>query len=376
MPGEAQASIRGIQSIPSITEINVRSGPGTNHSLIFQVPVGMSGLNLLEIGPDEEENSQTGKLYQWFKLLFHGGAIGWVRDDLLTLQGDARAWGYPDLLQPTWAFDLAHSSTQAPVGLTGSEIQPIGERELVEQPEVIPFTPAMQDLDRVRSLAFLITSIFEGRGYASYNNYDAGIVSYGFIQFTLASGALWRVIDVYMKQANSPLIDQFRQYIGRVQQRDPSLRHDVQFRDLLINAANERPMQTAQDIVATEGFWQAVVDGYITHRQLKMPLSWALLFDMGVNFGVNHGFVRLAEKNLGVQPRSVPGENGITEAQLITEVARLRKISHDRQAERDNLPGLKVRGDFWNDLTTQQDWGLTGDGQKLVVKGRMIETTQ
>lgn len=378
MPGEAQVSIRGIPSIPSITEINVRSGPGTNHSLIFQVPVGMSGLTLLDIQPDAEEKSQNDKLYLWFKLEFHGGAIGWVRDDLLLLQGDARAWGYPDLTQLTWAFELTRTSEESSESdnpTSGNPtIQPIGERTPITIPEVMPFTPAPQDLDRVRSLAFMITSTFEGTGYASYNNFDAGIVSYGFIQFTLASGSLWRVIDIYMRRANSPLTDQFRQYMGRIQQRDPSLRHDVQFRDLLLNAAKERPMQIAQEQVATEGYWQAVVDGYIVHRELQMPLSWALLFDMGVHFGVNHGFVRLAEKNLGVQPRSIPGQNGITEAQLITEVARLRKQSHDRQAERDNLPGLSVRGDFWHSLVTSQDWGLMGDGQKLIVKGRNIQT--
>lgn len=373
MPGETQVSIRGIPSIPSITEINVRSGPGTNHSLIFQVSVGMSGLTLLDVQPDTEEKTQNNKLYQWFKLEFHGGAIGWVRDDLLLLQGDARTWGYPDLTQPTWAFELTRTSEGA-TEPNSIAIQPIGKHQPTTAPEIMPFTPAPQDLDRVRSLAFMITSTFEGTGYASYNNYDAGIVSYGFIQFTLASGSLWRVINVYMQHANSPLVDQFRQYMGRIQQRDPSLRHDVQFRDLLLNAAKERPMQIAQEQAATEGYWQAVVDGYISHRDLQMPLSWALLFDMGVHFGVNHGFVRLAEKNLGVQPRSIPGHNGITEAQLITEVAKLRKQSHDRQAQQDNLPGLSVRGDFWHALVTNQDWGLLGDGQKLLVKSRTIQT--
>jgi hypothetical protein len=235
------------------------------------------------------------------------------------------------------------------------------------------FTPVHEDLARVRSLAFMITSAFEGTGYAAYNNFDAGIVSYGFIQFTLASGSLARVLDVYIRRANSHNAEQLRQFMGRVQQRDASLRHDVTFRDLLFAAAKEPPMKMAQEQVAEEGYWKQVVEGYILHRDLQMPLSWALLFDMGVNFGVNHGFVRLAEKNLGVQPRSKPGENGITEDQLLTEVARLRKISHDRQAARDNLPGLRVRGDFWVERIMQQDWNLNGNGSHLHVNGRLIE---
>jgi len=71
--------------------------------------------------------------------------------------------------------------------------------------------------------------------------------------------------------------------------------------------------------------------------------------------------VRAVEKELGVPSRSKPGENGITEIQLTTEIVKLRKLSHDRQAERDNLPGLKLRGDFWMDRVNQNDWGFNGD---------------
>jgi hypothetical protein len=131
-------------------------------------------------------------------------------------------------------------------------------------------------------------------------------------------------------------------------------------------------MIDAQHSVAAS-FWKAVVDGYIVSRGLKYPLTWALLFDMGVNFGVNHGFVRLAEQDLGVAPRSRPGTNGITEEQLTTYVAQLRKRSHDRQAERDNLPGLRRRGDFWMEMVSKGDWYLQGDDAGNVFpKGRPI----
>jgi hypothetical protein len=116
-----------------------------------------------------------------------------------------------------------------------------------------------------------------------------------------------------------------------------------------------------------------VQTGYIQHREMTLPLTWALLFDMGVNFGTSHGFVRLAEKELGVAPRSKPGENGITEQQLMTRVAELRKKSHDRQAERDNLPGLRVRGDFWMDLINRGDWGMSGTPNgNFNINGRII----
>ena len=71
---------------------------------------------------------------------------------------------------------------------------------------------------------------------------------------------------------------------------------------------------------------------------------------MGVNFGVNHGFVRLAEKDLGVPSRSNPAVTGLGEEQLTTYVAQLRKRSHDRQAAKTGYVGLSNRGNFWMKL--------------------------
>jgi len=379
MPGEALVSVRGLPQFPSIKEVNVRSGPGTGHALAFKVPVGMSGLSILNVAPDEAGHQLNGKTYQWFQLRFHGGAVGWVRDDLIWLEGDARAWGYPDLHERTYAFALerqqaapepAHGGGHAPVG-TRSNVPPAPPAGPAGA--VLNFAPAMQDLARVRKTAFAITAAFEGSGYAAYNNYDRGIVSYGFLQFTLAAGALARLLDLYLQQANHDVADKLRGFIDRVRQRDPLLRSDTSFRDALIAAADDPVMQQAQDQVATESYWQRVIDGYITHRGLQTPLAWMLLFDMGVNFGTNHGFVRLAEEQLGVPPRSRPGENGITEQQLIERVAELRKQSHDRQAARDNLPGLRVRGDFWVGLVQQNDWGVQGDAQGIVrPNGRVV----
>lgn len=356
MAGEGQAMIRGLPDFPDITEVNVRSGPGTNQTLIFKGPVGMSGLRILDVQPDVEGNQLNEKVYQWFRLVFHGGAVGWVRDDLLEIEGDMRFWGYPALIARTFAHSLVRHAGQA---------------EPVEEPAHTP-EPVL-DADRIRKAAFLVTSAFEGQGYASFFNGDRAIISYGFLQFSLAAGSLATVVQLYLGKSGSDTANRMRVYLPRVLQRDPLLRHDGNFRSLLVAAAAESAMQQAQDEVATTGYWHRVVDGYISPRGLKLPLSWALLFDMGVNFGTSHGFVRLAEEQLGVLPRSRPGENGITEEQLITRVAQLRKDSHDRQALRENLPGLSVRGDFWVDRINKADWAFKGDSQgQLVVLGRRL----
>jgi hypothetical protein len=356
-----QARIRGIPHIPSITQVNVRGGPTTDTDIVFKIPVGMSGLDILEVQPDSADNHYEGKTYQWFKLLFHGGAVGWVRDDLLEVKGNLEKYDYHPVNDYTFAFDL----------IRGGNVP----AEDDDSATGTPVLPVPDDLDRVRRVAFLITGAFEGGAYDAYNNYDAGIVSYGIIQFTLAAGSLATVIQRYVSRSDSDPANKLEKYLDRVNARDTMLRTDAGFKQALIDAAQDEVMRNVQDEVAAEGFWQRIVDGYITHRGLVLPLSWALLFDMGVNFGPNHGFVQLAERQLGVPPRSKPGQNGITEQQLIERVVLLRKQSHYRQAERDNLPGLKRRADFWTGLIERGDWYLHGNAHgKINANGRIVDT--
>jgi hypothetical protein len=99
-----------------------------------------------------------------------------------------------------------------------------------------------------------------------------------------------------------------------------------------------------------------------------------MLFDIAINFGVMHGLVTRAEDDLGAPQRSRVHENGISEQQLMVQVADIRKRSHDRQAERDNLPGLKVRGDFWLTMAINGDWNLAGDANgNILVKGQPVQ---
>ncbi|MGJ3240819.1 MAG: SH3 domain-containing protein [Anaerolineae bacterium] len=386
MPGEALARVRGLPNIPSITEVNVRSGPNTNHDLVFKVPVGMSGQIILEVQIDSNNTAHEGKVYQWFKLQFDGGAVGWVRDDLLEIEGDCTHFGYPDLSERTFAFTLTRHQANAPTQSetpaqpetskpTGAVWQAPGPTtEPVMAPTLVTggFPDAVQDLERVRKVAFLITASWEG-GFRAINTYDSGIVSYGFLQFTLAGGSLISVIQKFVSQSESETAQGLRNLLPRIEARDPLLRNDQAFLNLLRTATDEQTMIDAQYAVGTEGYWQKVVDGYITSRQLRYPLTWALLFDMGVNFGVNHGFVRLAERDMGVPSRSNPALTGLGEEQLMTYVAQLRKRSHDRQAQESGFYGLAKRGNFWMDLCTAGDWYLQGNktGQ-FVSNGRII----
>lgn len=375
--------IRGLIDYPNITEVNLRTGPSTTTAIAFKGAVGLENLRVLDVQPDSAGNAENGKIYQWFNVDFNDGRRGWVRDDLVEIRGECGQFGYGTLTSNTYAFDLTRGEatppqTPSPATVPStSTVASTAETSTPEAPAPAPTTPQpapiLNGLERVKKASFAITSTFEGTGYAAYNNYDAGIISYGIIQFTMAAGSLITVMEKYLARSKTSTATQLSGYLERMRGRDESLRQDKTLKNLLIAAANEPEMQLSQDEVATLNYWDKVVDGYITPRGLKTPLAYALLFDMGVNFGTGHGFVRLAEERLGVPSRSRPGENGITEQQLIAMVAELRRDSHYRQAERDNLPGLKVRGDFWMNLVSQGDWDLMGDSEGVVtINGHKI----
>lgn len=153
------AKIIGVPSVASITEVNVRSGPGTNKDIAFKAAVGTGNLAVLEVQHDNESRDQQGKVYQWFKLQFPN-AQGWVRDDLIEIVGDGYPFGYPPLAQPTMAFLLTREAvtqitpagqtagstpTAAPGGFQATAAARVtNEHPAVEVPAHVAFTPDEQ----------------------------------------------------------------------------------------------------------------------------------------------------------------------------------------------------------------------------------------
>jgi len=475
---EATATILGIPNNPIITEVNIRASRTINSEKKFTAPVGMGMLKITRVRADKDNSSTNGKLHYWIKIAFPGGADGWVRDDLVQIEGDCAKFGYSDGLVKTRAFDLTIDANvpkpgpaeaedvtappaipsapavpaipSAPVAtipttsstpaiqvtepdnkqfeasgrvrirsaatLRGThlgwvdattviDVDPKSRTEadnyiwwkhangwsaersidgrqiflqspLVVGGPVVPITSreGFDDLNRIKLASYAITGAFEGSGYAAYNNYDAGIISYGFIQFTMAAGSMITVVQRYLATSQTDVANQLRGYLPRIEARDGNLRNDGDLKNLLIAAADEQAMIDAQHSVAEEKYWDKVWKGYIEPRGITTPLGIALLFDMGVKFGTGHGFVRLAETQLGVQPQSKPGQNGISEEQLIQRVTELRKASHDKQAKEQNLFGLMQRGNFWVRLINNGDWGLQAEPSGTVnIRGKIIQ---
>jgi len=375
-----------IRGLPNTPEVNVRASSGTKHQLAFKIQVGTAGCVVTEVRPDDEQKHLNGKIYQWFKLTFPDGRTGWVRDDLLDIEGDGSAFGYGVLAAKRYAFELIRAvieaaneaAHEAPAPVAPAPAVPVVPSPAAPAPAPAPkpeaaapvasapTAPNALNPERVRRAAFNITGAFEGGGYATYQNYDKGIVSYGRFQFTLDSGSLFTVVERYLAKSNTATAAEMRGFVGRLQSHDESLRNDSRLKVLLIEAATEPAMQEVQDQVATDKYWNLVQDLSIKPRGIKLPLSHALIYDMSIQHGPRHSMLTESEEGVGVPPKSIVGQNGASEEKLILKLAEVRRDLLYRLAERMNLPGLKPRGDFWVELSKRGDWNLQGDTQGVI----------
>ena len=99
--------ITGNPNIPTLAKVNVREQPGTSGvGVRFQADIGTRNLPILDVKPDQANNGFNGKVYQWFLVQFANGTTGWLRDDLVSLDGDGSDFGYPILTGASYAFAL------------------------------------------------------------------------------------------------------------------------------------------------------------------------------------------------------------------------------------------------------------------------------
>lgn len=387
-------NIRGIPENPAVVEVNVRSGPNTNYALLFKSRVGTRGLPVLEVRADDQNANLRGKTYQWLRCAFPDGQTGWVRDDLVDVQGDGTRFGYPVVTSPVIGYSLARNpAAAAPVTAPVSTPPPAPAPSVPAAPPAptpptdttphpagmpAPFpAPTPGALDRVRRAAFAITAAFEGSGYDAYQTYDKGIVSYGRFQFTLESGSFATVISRYTTRGSGATADALRAYLPRINAKDQTLRQDGGLRTLCVRAANDPLMRAIQDEIATESYWNGVIELSILPRDIKSALGYALLFDMSIQHGRYNFLVPKAETELGVPNKSRLVANGISEQAYLLKLATLRRDNLYQLADRYKLPGLRTRGDFWLDLTTRGDWNLQGDTRGNVnVNGRLVQVRE
>jgi murein DD-endopeptidase MepM/ murein hydrolase activator NlpD len=108
--------IRGIPENKQVKDVRVHSAPGVNTDAPFRIKVGAEA-TCREIKPDPDSSAYQGQIYRWFHLTFGDGRDGWVRDDLLDLQGDCSPFGYGTYASRTYAFTAGSSIVLATPGV-------------------------------------------------------------------------------------------------------------------------------------------------------------------------------------------------------------------------------------------------------------------
>lgn len=345
------ATIRNAPDYPPTGEIAVYNAPASG-TRVFTIANGAGPYTVTSLAEDPIGATFNGQPYLWFQMQFPGGMTGWVRDEYIDLEGDGSAFGIGKLPQKTSAFTLIHGAGSMP-----TEATPAAEIDTAAEPD----NPTTGDLDRLLRVALDITATFEG-GYSSYQNTDTGIVSYGRFQFTLAGGALFKVVNLYLQNSTTDEAQELRNsYLGRIRSRDETLRDDDRLKALLRAAAREAAMQQAQNAIAKEKYWDLVQELSIKPRNVQTPLGQALIFDMAINHGARHDMLTLAEEALGVPARSKMPDNGAKETDFIAKVADIRKERMYALADKYGWGGLRVRADFWVNTIAAGDWQLEGD---------------
>lgn len=360
------ASIRpGVRS--SINTVNVRNGPGTNFGVVFEADTGLNNLLVQSVESDSQGARFGSKVYQWFELAFPDDTIGWVRDDLIDITGDGTQFGYGVVTGKAFALELTR--TEQDTKRVNRTI-PTTTTTSPSSSEVREISSSITDI--VVRQAFAITAGFEGSGYASYQTYDRGLISYGRFQFTLAAGSLAKVINRFIELAPNDRIATTlqRTYLERVNDRDTSLRDDRRFKLLLQRAADIAEMQAAQDDIAFSQYWEVVDNLSLRPRRIQLPLTRAMAFDIGIQHGPRHDIFATAERQMGITSKA-PITN---EKEFARRSAQIRRNILYRIADAQGLAGVKVRADFWLNLIQNNDWDLQGDANgNVTILGRSVQ---
>ena len=111
---------------------------------------------------------------------------------------------------------------------------------------------------------------------------DAGHLTYGSSQTTLASGNLFLLIDRYCKAKGNLFGAQLSAYLGRLAAIDLSLDTDPTLRGLLHSAGSDPVMQDTQDSFFDAVYWTPA-EAAAKAMGLKLPLSIGVVYDSTIH---------------------------------------------------------------------------------------------
>ena len=142
-----------------------------------------------------------------------------------------------------------------------------------------------------------VVNIFQtGRVAGDYGNVtlakgDAGHLSYGRSQTTLASGNLYLLIKRYCAAPGAAFANELSIYLDRLAAPDLSLDSDMALRNLLHEAGQDPVMHTAQDEFFDEVYWKPA-----GNRARNVGITSALGTDVVYDSTIQGSWVPLANQ--------------------------------------------------------------------------------
>lgn len=146
-----------------------------------------------------------------------------------------------------------------------------------------------------------VVNIFEtGLAFGDYARVtllsgDAGHLTYGRSQTTLASGNLFLLISAYVSTPGVHFADRFTPYLARLRQIDLSLDHDSTFRGLLEQAGSDPVMHAVQDQFFDRVYWTPAATA-AAQLSITSALGCCVLYDSTV-----HGSWRMMRDRTNTQ---------------------------------------------------------------------------
>jgi hypothetical protein len=220
-------------------------------------PPGMTGTII-----DTPDNPKVANGYTWWKVSYDDGTAGWSAEKGLDHLSDNS--------EPSSTTESSSTKFNK-----GDKVKVAGE------------ATDKEDYLNVRSDAGTKYQIKHPEEYASYQAMadDTGIGTYGKYQFTVASGNLQKVLGLYTRNSQTDTSGKLKDYLNNINQGKltlESLRTDVTFESLLIQAASEEAMKDAQEEVFTENFYNEVKSDADTDK-VTSALAIAILCDTKIN---------------------------------------------------------------------------------------------
>ncbi len=324
--------------------LNVRQGAGTKHAVLGVLSKGV------RVPVIRREGS-------WLNITYQGKS-GFIHADYVTFTPTPTATPTPATptpapqTQPTPGGQTATPTTQPPQSNTAP---PAANTPLSYD------THGTQYFD----VANQITSIMEGG--ATSGKYDAlttvadgGIISYGKHQATLAAGSLTSILSAYVAASQSSNAQIISTYMDRVRAKDASLKNDSKFLNTLRAAAAEKEMQTAQDMVFRQGYWNPAVTA-AQNQGISSPLGYAMLYDTKIQGGMENCLEKARAKCGG-------GVGARVGNKVITETEFLKVFNDEREAR---LEALAQSAESKNELTRAR--ALRGSKYRCVAFRQLLE---